>query len=187
MRVIAGTSGGRRLVAPDGTATRPTADRVREATFNALASLDALVDAEVVDLYAGSGAMGIEALSRGAAHATFVDDDRRAIRAIEANLAATGLADRATVVRGPAQRVLDDARRLEQRWSLALLDPPYAFDEWPDLLAALPADLAVIESGRPVAVPEPWRAIRERRYGTTLIAILRQPPPAALPGLDPSE
>ncbi len=103
MRVIAGTRGGRRLVAPDGADTRPTADRVREATFNALASLDALVDAEVVDLFAGSGAMGIEALSRGAAHATFVDDDRRAIEAVEANLAATGLADRATVVRGPAR------------------------------------------------------------------------------------
>ena len=131
--------------------------------------------------------MGIEALSRGAAHATFVDDDRRAIRAIEANLAATGLADRATVVRGPAQRVLDEARRRHQRWSLAVVDPPYAFDGWPDLLAAVPADLAVVESGQPVAVPEPWRAIRERRYGTTLVAILRSQPPAALPGLDPSE
>jgi 16S rRNA (guanine966-N2)-methyltransferase len=187
VRVIAGTSGGRRLVAPEGTATRPTSDRVREATFNALASLDALEDAEVLDLFAGSGALGIEALSRGAAHATFVDDDRRAIQAIEANLAATGLTDRATVVRGPAQRVLDDARRLHQRWSLALLDPPYAFDGWADLLVAVPAELVVAESGQPVAIPDPWRAIRERRYGTTLVAILRSQLPAALPGLDPSE
>ncbi len=187
MRVIAGTCGGRRLVAPDGATTRPTGDRVREATFNALSSLDALVHAEVLDLFAGSGALGIEALSRGAAHATFVDHDRRAIQAIEANLAATGLADLATVVRGSAQRVLDDAADRRQRWSLALLDPPYAFDGWTELLSALPAGLAVVESDRPVAVPEPWRAIRERRYGATLVAILRSHPPAALPGLDPSE
>ena len=181
MRVIAGTRGGRRLVAPDGAATRPTGDRVREATFNALNSLDALAEAEVLDLFAGSGALGIEALSRGAAHATFVDDDRRAIEAIEANLATTGLADRATVVRGSARRVLDDAADRGQRWSLALLDPPYAFDGWAALLAALPAELAVVESDRPVAVPEPWRAIRERRYGATLVAILRPQPPAGAP------
>jgi 16S rRNA (guanine966-N2)-methyltransferase len=84
MRVIAGTARGRRLVAPTGSSTRPTSDRVREATFNALGSLGVVVDATVLDLFAGSGAMGIEALSRGAAHATFVDQDRAARAAIEA-------------------------------------------------------------------------------------------------------
>jgi 16S rRNA (guanine966-N2)-methyltransferase len=187
VRVIAGTCRGRRLVAPEGDVARPTGDRVREATFNALASLDVLADAEVLDLYAGSGALGIEALSRGAAHATFVDHDRRSIVAIEANLAATGLAARATVVSGPARRALDDARRQGRRWTLALLDPPYAFDTWDDLLAAVPAEVAVVESDRAVAVPPGWRAIRERRYGATLVSILRSLPPAALPGLDPSE
>ncbi len=187
MRVIAGACRGRRLVAPEGSSTRPTGDRVREATFNALASLDALDGAEVIDLFAGSGALGIEALSRGAAHVTFVDQDRRAITAVEANLATTGLAARATVVRAPARRVLDEARAGGRGWGLALLDPPYAFEDWDDLLAALPAQLAVVESDRSVPVPEGWRAIRERRYGATLVAILRSQPPAALSGLDPSE
>src|SRR3954470_20804095 len=100
MRVVAGTAGGLRLVAPQGHATRPTSDRAREATFNSLGSLGAVEDATVLDLFAGSGAMGIEALSRDAAHATFVDSDERARQAIRANLATTKLGDRATVVAG---------------------------------------------------------------------------------------
>jgi 16S rRNA (guanine966-N2)-methyltransferase len=187
VRVIAGSCGGRRLVAPPGAATRPTGDRVREATFNALASLDLLDGADVIDLFAGSGALGIEALSRGAAHATFVDRDRSAIQAVEANLAVTGLAGQATVVRADAERVLGDAAAQGRRWSLALLDPPYAFVGWAELLASVPAAVAVVESDRAVPVPPGWRAIRERRYGATLIAILRSQPPAAQPGLDPTE
>lgn len=187
MRVIAGSGRGRRLVAPVGADTRPTGDRVREATFNALASLGALEGADVVDLFAGSGALGIEALSRGASHVTFVDHDRRAVDAVEANLASTGLADRATVVCGSALLILGQARDQPRRWSLALLDPPYAFADWSTLLGAVPADLAVVESDRTIAVPPGWRAMRERRYGTTLVSILRSQPPDALPGLDPSE
>ena len=160
---------------------------MREATFNALHSLGAVDDARVLDLFAGSGALGIEALSRGARHATFVDRDRRAVAAIEANLAATGLADAADVRAESVERVLDEAVAKGERWTLALVDPPYAFDDWDVLLGALPADLVVVESGRPVVVPAGWRAIRERRYGATLVAILRSHPPAALPGLDPSE
>src|SRR4051794_3909992 len=101
MRVVAGTVKGRRLEAPKGEQTRPTSDYVREAIFNTLGSLlgiDAVEDATVVDLFAGSGAFGIEALSRGAAHATFVDGDRRAVAATRANLAATGFERQATVV-----------------------------------------------------------------------------------------
>src|SRR5258705_6256920 len=91
MRVVAGELRGRRLVAPAAATTRPTTDRVREAVFNALGSLDVVVGARVLDLFAGSGALGIEALSRGAAAATFVDTSPKAIETVQANLAATGL------------------------------------------------------------------------------------------------
>ena len=178
MRVIAGAARGRRLVAPIGTDTRPTGDRVRESVFNALHSLGALEGASVVDPFAGSGALGVEALSRGAQHTTFADTDRRAVRAVEANLAATGLADRATVHQVAAERLLDEARRAGQRWDLALLDPPYAYDEWNALLVQLPADLAVIESDRVVPTPGGWRVVRERRYGTTLVTVLGSIPSA---------
>lgn len=176
MRVIAGTARGRRLVAPQGSTTRPTPDRVREATFNALGSLGAVVDAEVLDLFAGSGAMGIEALSRGAAHATFVDQDRAAAQAIAANLATCGLADRADVATGSVARFLDAAGA--RRWDLALIDPPYAHaaDDWLDLLDRLPADLAVLESDRGVDPPFGWEVLRAKRYGTTHVTIVRRMP-----------
>src|SRR5438093_104252 len=99
MRVVAGTARGRRLQAPPGRDVRPTSDRVREAVFSSLASLDVIEGATVADLFAGSGAMGVEALSRGAASATFVDSSAAAVAAIRANLADTGLAGTATVVR----------------------------------------------------------------------------------------
>jgi 16S rRNA (guanine966-N2)-methyltransferase len=187
VRVIAGSARGRRLVAPAGTTTRPTADRVREATFNALGSLGAVEDATVLDLFAGSGALGIEALSRGAAHATFVDDDRAATRAIEANLATTGLDERATVLTRSAASVLADASRAGRRWDLALLDPPYVFADWPTLLADLPAAVAVVESGTEVELPPEWRAIRQRRYGATLVTILCSPSPDPSGGIANSE
>ena len=171
MRVVAGTARGRRLQAPPGSSTRPTADRVREATFNALGSLDAL-DGTVLDLFAGSGALGIEALSRGAAAATFVDDDGRALAAVRANLEATGLTDRATVVRSDAIRYLAGACPV----GLALLDPPYAFSDgqWSALLHGLDADVVVIESDRDVPVPAPWRVLRVKRYGGTVVQIARR-------------
>ena len=102
MRVVAGEFRGRRLSAPGTAATRPTTDRVREAVFNALSSLDIVVGATVADLYAGSGALGIEALSRGAKHCTFVEKDRAALSAIHDNIAALGIAGRTRVVSGDA-------------------------------------------------------------------------------------
>ena len=138
MRVISGSARGRKLIAPEGSATRPTPDRVREATFNALGSLGVVQDAAVLDLFAGSGAMGIEALSRGAARATFVDHDIAARRAIEANLATCGLGGRAEVVAHTAERFVAGAGQ-PRRWDLALLDPPYDYDGWPELLLDLPA------------------------------------------------
>src|ERR1700677_2708223 len=124
MRVIAGTSRGRRLEAPAGGATRPTGDRVRESIFDVLGSLMDLDGTDVVDLFAGSGALGIEALSRGAASVVFVDDSADAVRAVEANVTGTGLDPaQTTVVRAD---VLDWLRR-PHRFDLALADPPYAF------------------------------------------------------------
>ena len=171
MRVVAGIAGGLKLVAPSGHSTRPTSDRVREATFNALGSMGAVEGAEVVDLFAGSGAMGIEALSQGAAHVTFVDDDRRARRAIDANLVTTKLADRALVVGDDVVAFLEHT---ERRFDLAILDPPYAYDRWPDVLAVLDTDIAVLESDRPIDPGAEWAVVRTRAYGTTVVTICRR-------------
>ena len=119
--------------------------------------------AEVLDLFAGSGALGVEALSQGAARATFVDSDRAARRAVRHNLEACGFVDRGAIVAAPAERFL--ARLGVERYDLAFCDPPYAFAAWEPLLAALPADFVVIESDGPVAVPTGWELVREGRYG----------------------
>ena len=167
MRVVAGIARGRRLDGPPGSATRPTADRVREATFNALGSLAAVEGATVLDLFAGSGALGIEALSRGAAAATFVDHDAKALTVVRRNLEATGLGDRATVLRTDATTFAGG------HFDLVLLDPPYAFGDeaWSRLLADLDAEVVVIESDREVPVPEPWRVLRAKKYGGTVVSI----------------
>jgi 16S rRNA (guanine966-N2)-methyltransferase len=175
MRVVAGTARGRTLVAPPGSRTRPTTDRVREAIFNALASRGGVEGARVLDLFAGSGALGVEALSRGAAHATFVDRDHQARRAIARNLAACGFEDRATVVPVPVERWLG-ALAAGDRYDLAFCDPPYAYDGWDALLAALPAALAVVESDRAVAPPAGWELVREARYGGTWVGFVAAVP-----------
>ena len=171
MRVVAGVARGRKLQAPPGRRLRPTSERVREAVFSSLGSLDAVAGATVLDLFAGTGALGIEALSRGAAAATFVDADHAAIRAIEANLAATGLGDRARVVYGDALRFVADAT---ETYDLALVDPPYAFDGWFPLLERLPAQLAVLEAGTHIAVPPPWIALKSRRHGDSVVTLVRR-------------
>ena len=175
LRVVAGSARGRKLAVPAGLATRPTSDRVRESMCNALHSLDAIDGADVLDLFAGSGALGIEALSRGAASATFVEPDRVARSVVEANLASTGLGASATVVAGDALRHL---ARTTARYHLVLADPPYAYADWPDLLAALaphlhPDAVVVLESDRSVEVPPPFLVIREKRYGGTVVAFLQ--------------
>lgn len=170
MRVIGGTARGRRITAPRLEALRPTSDRVREAIFDVLGSLDAVDGADVLDLFAGSGALGIEALSRGAASATFVESDRVAASAIAANLAAVGFAGpQASVVRADALSWCASARR---RYDLALVDPPYRFEEWPLLLERLPADLAVLESSRDVQLSGGFVSRRLYRYGTTLVTVV---------------
>jgi 16S rRNA (guanine966-N2)-methyltransferase len=177
VRVIGGSCRGRVLRAPAAIAIRPTSDRVREAIFDILGSLVDLHGFRVADLFAGSGAMGIEALSRGAASVFFVDRDRAAIDAVRRNLASTGLA-------GPAAQVIHEdvlswlLRRRQGpdvpvHLDLALCDPPYAFHRWDELLARLPADWAVLESDREVPIPAGWEAVRQRRYGGTLVEVIR--------------
>jgi 16S rRNA (guanine(966)-N(2))-methyltransferase RsmD len=122
VRVIAGRFGGRTLVAPAGAATRPTADRVREALFSVLADVEG--DA-VLDLYAGTGALGIEALSRGASHATFVENGRGALKALRQNIHALALGDVTTVLPIAVERALR-APPWQQGFDLVFLDPPYA-------------------------------------------------------------
>ena len=168
MRVVSGTARGLRLIAPAGNSTRPTPDRVREAVFNALYSLGGVQGATVLDLFAGTGAMGIEALSRGAERAVFVESSREAVAALRENLQTTGLADRADVVTGDVERYLDSA---PGRFDVVLVDPPYAFDDWPDLLGRMSADLVVVESGRTVDVPDGWETHRVKRYGGTVVTI----------------
>jgi 16S rRNA (guanine(966)-N(2))-methyltransferase RsmD len=174
MRIVAGRWGGRRLTSPKGAATRPTADRVREALFSILgARVEA---ARVLDLFAGSGALGLEALSRGAAEATFVDSSPAAIGAVHANLEALGAT--AEVRRADAVRFLRAAPGQARQYDLVLLDPPYrlAARLGRELSEALPAVLAahalvVSESDRraPLALDLP--VTDERRYGDTLIRI----------------
>jgi 16S rRNA (guanine966-N2)-methyltransferase len=180
MRVVAGTAGGRRLVAPPGTDTRPTTDRVKEATFNALDSLGALDGAVVLDGFAGSGGLGIEALSRGARTCTFVERARPARAAVEANLEATGLAGGGRVVAGD---LLTHLATTDEVYDLVLLDPPHATDAWEAVLAAVATRLGdgavvVVESDRPV-VPEGdrrWAVKREKRYGGTVVQVISPHP-----------
>ena len=174
MRVVAGTHGGRRLTAPPGRDTRPTSDRVREAVFSILGSLDG---ARVLDLYAGSGALGIEALSRGAATATFVESNARAADAIRANLRAVG--DRAATVR--VEDAFAHLARARDTYDLVFADPPYssAGTRLGDQLSALlrrvlhETSLTVTESDKraPLALDLPL--VDERTYGDTRIAIHR--------------
>ncbi|HYZ80132.1 MAG TPA: 16S rRNA (guanine(966)-N(2))-methyltransferase RsmD [Solirubrobacteraceae bacterium] len=173
MRVIAGTHGGRELIAPKGRATRPTSDRVREALFSILGDLH---DVRVLDLFAGSGALGIEALSRGAAQATLVDAAAPAIAAINRNLEALGL--EAEVVRQPAARFLQAASRGARQYDLVFLDPPYrhASTLGRELTSALTPILSddarvVAESDRRVPLGLELALVDERRYGDTLIQI----------------
>jgi len=180
MRVVAGSARGRRLVTPPGDGVRPTTDRVREAVFNALGSLDVLHGAQVLDLFAGSGALGVEALSRGAAEVHFVDSSDASLRAVRSNLAACGFESSAQIVRGDAMVQLAQLAGSGRRFDLALLDPPYAFDDWSTLLARVPAEVLVIESDRPVEVAPHAEVLRERRYGGTVVIIARRTGPGTL-------
>ena len=174
VRIVAGRWGGRRLTTPKGLATRPTSDRVREALFSILGEF--VQDARVLDLFAGSGALGLEALSRGAAEATFVDSAAASVAAVKANLEALG--GEAEVRRSDALRFLRAATGKARQYDLVLLDPPYRLAErlGRELSEALPAVLApsalvISESDHRAPLPLDLPLKDERRYGDTLIRI----------------
>ena len=178
MRVIAGRLGGRRLSAPRGRTTRPTSDRVREALFSMLGPIDG---ASVLDLFAGTGALGIEALSRGAAKALFVERDAAAVAALKGNLARLELGEPQARVRvGEALVALRSARRAGETYDLVFVDPPYGQlrDSERELSALLPTVLApgarvVVESDRRAPAELPLVVAQRKRYGDTTITIHR--------------
>lgn len=173
-RIVAGAAGGRRLVVPP-KGTRPTSERVREAMFSAVQAAIDLDGARVLDLYAGSGALGLEALSRGAGAVTFVESERGAIAVLEKNITAVGLPG-AEVCRGPVATVLTAGTT--EPYDLVLADPPYSTpaDELDRVLATLargwtaPDSVIIVERARrsgELRWPEPLVAMRVRRYGDT--------------------
>lgn len=184
MRIIGGAVGGRRIRAPHGSGTRPTSDKVRGALFNILGPPDE--NARVLDLFAGAGALGLEALSRGAAHATFVDKDGGAVRCVEENAGALGFGERVRVQRGEAQTVLGRLERAGERFTWVFIDPPYATDEAVRALTVLgkpPAPLladdavVVVEHDRRRAPDDAYGALARadrRRYGDTEISFFRR-------------
>jgi 16S rRNA (guanine966-N2)-methyltransferase len=181
--VIAGAAGGLALVAPKGGAARPTTDRVKESLFGALGP-DPLVDASVLDLYAGSGALAIEALSRGAARAVLVDRDHAAVTAIRRNLATTRLRGQARVQGSTVATFLAGKPPAERPFDLVFLDPPYAATsaELGRVLNSLDrsgwlAEGATVVVERPsgagpAPAPDAWKATWERAYGDTLVTVL---------------
>ncbi|HLI54383.1 MAG TPA: 16S rRNA (guanine(966)-N(2))-methyltransferase RsmD [Acidimicrobiales bacterium] len=173
MRVVGGVARGRPLRAPRSAGTRPTSDRVREAIFSMLESLGGLGGASVLDLYSGSGAMGVESLSRGAARAVLVESDPAAVRAIRANLEV--LADvghLAAVVCSDALRYLAGG---VPPFDVVFADPPYAYARWPELLRLLRpvASLLVAETGGDWEPGSGWETVKQRRYGGTVVSIVR--------------
>jgi|SRR6185437_7898887 len=173
MRVIGGRSRGRRLAAKLPRTVRPTSDRVRESIFDILGSQGGVEGLRTVDLFCGSGALGLEALSRGAAAATFVDLDPVALDAVRTNLGAVGLDGEAvTLVRATLPGWLETPAAGE--YDLALCDPPYDFAGWEALLGLLRADVVVMESSASVPLPAGWVVTRERRYGGTLVTVVQR-------------
>jgi 16S rRNA (guanine966-N2)-methyltransferase len=182
MRVIGGADRGRRLAAPRGLRTRPTAERVREALFDILGPT--VAGTRCLDLFAGTGAVGIEALSRGAARAVFVEKDRQALRALRTNLATLGASrERARLVAGDALTVLPLLSRSEGPFDLVFLDPPYDGALGPRALVAL-AETALLRPGARVVVQHFTKASvlpvsglvtdREaRRFGETTLTFFR--------------
>jgi 16S rRNA (guanine966-N2)-methyltransferase len=211
MRIVAGDLRGRVLRAPHGDATRPTSEKVREALFSILGP-PAPGDL-VLDLFAGAGGLGLEAISRGAAHATFVDLARPALDALRANIRALGVVDRTTVVAGDAARLAASLRpppttagapgetpptpsssHAAARWRWIFIDPPYASDLAVRAASAIPADVlgedsaVVIEHDRRNAPPEQLGSLLRtdlRRYGDTFLSIYRPHLPHPDPAPEP--
>lgn len=191
MRIVAGEWRGRKLIAPKGDATRPTADRTRETLFNMLTSrLGDFEELRVADLFAGSGALGLEALSRGAEHCLFVEQDRAALEAIRANIAAFDARDKVAVEAGSVMHL----RPARQPLDLILLDPPYrtgagavALDRLSRLGWIGPATWIAVETANDEDVSvQGLQADAERRIGKGKLTLLRQQPDPADPDTLPA-
>jgi len=185
MRVIAGSAGGRRLAAPKGNRVRPTADRVKEALFSMLLSrLGSLDGIDVLDLFAGTGNLGIEALSRGAGTAVFVDSHRQSQDIIRANLALTGLSARSSLLPVDALTALKRLSREQRLFDIIFMDPPYhELDLIQEVLGELSRSRLISEQGIVIlesngkmvpALPENLTLLETRLYGDTAIHILEQ-------------
>jgi 16S rRNA (guanine966-N2)-methyltransferase len=182
VRIVAGAFKGRRLHSPRGRVTRPTADQVRTALMDTLAPW--LAGARLLDLFAGAGGVGLEALSRGAGHATFVERDPRAVAALRQNIAGLGLASQARVLPEDARRALQRLTREAEPYHLVFLDPPYERDLAAPLLAALGAGRLLAPPGivvtqhftkrPPAAEAGALRAYRTRRFGETTLTFFRR-------------
>jgi 16S rRNA (guanine966-N2)-methyltransferase len=181
VRIIAGAYKGRRLVTPRGDVTRPTADQVRIALMDTL--MPWLPGVRLLDLFAGAGGVGLEALSRGAAHVTFVERDARAVAALRDNVATLGVADAVHVVRDDVLRALAAFRRAGERFGLVFLDPPYEAELAAATLGAL-GDGALLAAGAlvvaqhltkraPAEIAGVLRAFRTRRFGETTLTFFR--------------
>ena len=188
-RVIGGEASGRRIKVPRGSVVRPTTDRVKESLFSALEARMPLEGARVLDAFAGSGALGIEALSRGAEHVTFVELRGAVLEVLHANLCLLGFESRAEVLRGDIVRRLGQLKDRQgggeipkasaarthdiATYDIAFCDPPYRYKSWSVLLELLPAKLLVIEADRPVVGAgdgaADWKAHYEKRLGSTVI------------------
>lgn len=177
MRVIAGTARGRKLVAPHGLDTRPTPGRVREALFSIIAAH--IPGARVLDLFAGTGALGIEALSRGAAHATFVERDRRALVALRRNIEPFTAC--ATVLAQPVNAALSQLQKSAAHYDLIFMDPPYPLNLGGPTLAILAAGAFLEAAGVVICehsgsapapqAPPGWELLRGRAFGDVAIAL----------------
>ncbi len=179
IRIVGGSLGGRRITVPGGDSVRPTTDRVREAMFNALSSVrfdDGSLDhgSTVVDLFAGSGALGIEALSRGFERAIFVERQRSTAQSLTATIAELGLGPRSTVLTADAMSVLGSSPI--RGCGLMFCDPPYEFDRWAELLAKVSAQLVVVESplsgDELLMLTDRFEVRRTRKYGRTSVTFL---------------
>ena len=180
MRVIAGTCKGRRLVAPKGTRTRPALDRIKESIFSILFDVSGQ---KVLDLFAGSGSVGIEALSRGAIHATFVENDSAALRALTSNIISCGFEKLSTIMKQDVSRALDKLAKHNSSYDLIFVDPPYSKNLVNKTLAKLGASNLTHKGTRIVVEHHPKEPIEEiaglvltdtRKYGQTLISFLEK-------------
>jgi 16S rRNA (guanine966-N2)-methyltransferase len=167
MRIVSGIAKGRKIIPPQIAEVRPTKDRVREAAFNSMKSFDLIEGRHFFDLFAGSGALGLEALSRGAQKVTFVDHQKTCIDVIRKNLETLGFGDLAEVRHCDYLQIVKTISKKD----VVLLDPPYDFQEWDNLLGLLSAEVAVIESSHEISLPSSWREIKSKKYGSTFLII----------------